>query len=186
MNWNNVIFSDEVDQRWDRQGSSYFVAASSLIASFVFSLSQFPPGGVGWLGSFILLNIIKINSSFVWVFINNYPKFIPFHIPSSSIISSSVCVHCSLGYIRGNGCLIRFYDFHLSIDPGHNVNSQLTFTTSTGSDQKVDQKHQKDSIMYDTPQTNQICWPIFWPQKLPQFLKLLLAYILISIETNQW
>ena len=73
-----------------------------------------------------------------------------------------------------NGYLIRFYDFHLSIDPGHNVNSQFTFTPNTESDQKVGQKHQKVSIMYDTPHISSLSLisgrycdqPNFWSTKL--------------------
>ena len=107
------------------------------------------------------------------MFIKNYLKFILFHIPSSKIhVFQYFFLSLSplfVGIHMWQWLLDRILQLPLEHWSGHNVNSQFTFTPSTGSDQKIGQKHQKVSIMYDTPHkivylsflvataTNQIC-----------------------------
>ena len=125
-------------------------------------------------GSCFLNNIIKVIYYFYLKYKFYFCLGVYQQLPEIHSVSHSQFFHyfflslspLFVGIHTWQWLLVPILQLPLEYWSGHNVNSQFTFTPSTGSDQKVGQKHQKDSIRYDTPQTNQICWLIFWPQKL--------------------
>ena len=100
---------------------------------------------------FLILNLF-INYFNYIMFLNFKFTLILFHIPSSKIHVFQY-FFLSLSPLFGGihmwqWLLVPILQLPLEHWSGHNVNSQFTFTPSTGSDQNVAQKYKKVSIMY--------------------------------------